>query len=147
MQAALHVPSPFCFCRAFAVFFDIIDSADLFSFCCACLRMTIAHRIGRTTLEDTDDDEPLFTAKDPLSTSPVHTAPSRKRVRREKCVPPSVLDKVTEKIRQGGKEVSLIGAPIEPDMDFKLAVLIEEVMRRPHVVSVELQASMISTFK
>jgi len=97
------------------------------------------HRVGRTTLDDTDDDEPLFT-------SPVPAAPSRKRVRREKRVPPSVLDKATEKIRQGGKDISLIGAPIEPDMDSKLAVLIEEVMRRPQVASVELQASMISTF-
>jgi hypothetical protein len=115
-------------------------------------------------VEDTDDEKPLFTAEDdddeplfkgcewihsqePLSTSPVLAAPSRKRVRREKCLPPSALDKATENIRQGEKSVSLIGTPIEPDMDWKLANLIKEVMHHPDVASVEMQASMISTFK
>jgi hypothetical protein len=128
--------------------------------------MPNAHRIGRTTFEDTDDDEPLIKFKDdddeplfkfksppstevvePQSTSPPLAAPPSKRVRREKRVPASALDKATANIRQGGTKVDLMGTPIEPDMDYKLAALIEEVMRRPHVVSVELQASMISTFK
>jgi hypothetical protein len=72
-------------------------------------------------VEDTED-------KEPLSTSPALAAPSRKRVRREKRVPPSELDKATEKIREGGKIVSLIGTPIKPDMDDKLALLIQDVM-------------------
>ena len=127
--------------------------------CCACLRMPNAHRIGRTTFEDTDDDEPLFKFKsppstevvEPQSTSPPLAAPPSKRVRREQRVRRekrvSALELATANIRQGGTKVSLMGAPIEPDMDYKLAALIEEVMRRPSVVSVELQASMISTFK
>jgi hypothetical protein len=98
------------------------------------------NRKCRNSAEATDDDEPLFPnfpSKD--DAEPVHCVLG-KRVRREKRVPPSALDKAKAHIEAGGTEVSLLRTPIEMGMDEKLASLIDYVTEHQHVISVELQA-------
>ena len=73
--------------------------------------LVVLLKIGRKAMEDVV-----------LHDAPLHPA---KRVRREKRVPPSALDKAMAKIKNGGTEVSLLRTPIEMGMDEKFSDMID----------------------
>jgi hypothetical protein len=97
----------------------------------------------RKSMEDPDDDEPIFhkgwkPKKTPKKTPKI---PKVKHVWREKLLPqPTRLDKATHMIQTGATEVNLMRLDLEANMDAKLASLIMDVATQRHVVSLELQA-------
>ena len=117
----------------------------------------------RKSIEDPDDDEPIFrkgwkpkkTKKTPDDDEPIFhkgwkpkktpkktpKIPKVKRVWREKRLPqPTRLDKATHMSQTGLTEVNLMRLDLEANMDAKLASVIMDVATQPHVVSLELQA-------
>ena len=95
----------------------------------------------RTSMEDPDDNDPIFRKGWKPKKTPKVPASKVKRVWRKKRLPqPTRLDKATLMIQTGATEVNLMRLDLEANMDAKLASVIMDVATQPHVVSLELQA-------